>query len=97
MKGPAEMTTTTTTRHEWNTGRLYTAEGQRIVAEVTASGVHFYDMSRGVGGTVALPSYSTLSDTYSVRQHVMNAYDHNRYSSTEESRNLFLRLAGYAI
>jgi hypothetical protein len=89
--------TTSPARHEWNTGRLYTAEGQRIVAEVTATGVHFYDMSRGVGGTVALPTYSTLSDTYSVRQHVMSAYDHNHYSSTEESRNLFLRLAGYAI
>jgi hypothetical protein len=89
--------TATPARHEWNTGRLYTAEGQRIIAEVTATGVHFYDMSRGVGGTVALPTYSTLSDTYSVRQHVMAAYDHNRYASTEESRNLFLRLAGYAI
>jgi len=89
--------TTSPARHEWNTGRLYTAEGQRIVAEVTATGVHFYDMSRGVGGTVALPTYSTLSDTYSVRQHVMSAYDHNRYVSTEEARNLFLRLSGYAI
>jgi len=90
-------TTETATRYEWNTGRLYTAEGQRIVAEVTASGVHFYDMSRGVGGTVALPKYSTLSDTHAVRRHVMDAYDHNRYASTEESRNLFLHLAGYAV
>lgn len=72
---------TTTARHEWNTGRLYTAAGQRIVAEVTADGVNFFDMSRGIYGTVTLPTYSTLSDTASVRSHVMSRYDRNEYTS----------------
>lgn len=73
--------TTTTKRHEWNTGRLYSANGQPIIAEVTPDGVHFYDRARGIYGTIALPAYSTLSDTHSVRSHVMRAYDRNEYTS----------------
>lgn len=94
-KGTDEMTATTA-RHEWNTGRLYTAEGQRIVAEVTPSGVNFCDMSRGIYGTVTLPAYSTLSDTASVRSHVMGRYDRNEYKGGEEAYNFFLRCNGYA-
>lgn len=68
-------------RHEWNTGRLYGANGQPMIAEVTPDGVHFYDMARGIYGTVTLPAYSTLSDTHSVRSHVMGRYDRNEYTS----------------
>jgi hypothetical protein len=46
-----------TNTYEWNTGRQYAADGQRIRAEVTPDGVNFYDMSRGIYGTVALPVY----------------------------------------
>lgn len=94
-KGTTEMTAATA-RHEWNTGRHYTAEGQRIVAEVTATGVNFFDMSRGIYGTVTLPTYSTLSDTASVRSHVMGRYDRNEYKGGEEAYNFFLRCNGYA-
>lgn len=84
---------TAPTRHEWNTNRPYTAEGQRIIAEVTATGVNFYDTSRGIYGTVALPTIAPLSDTYSVQRHVMGRYDRNEYTSGAEAYEFFNRAA----
>lgn len=79
-------------RFEWNTGRFYTAEGQRIVAEVLADCIVFYDTARGFGGTVSLPSFAGAGDADAVQRHVMRCYDRNDYKSTPEDRALFNRI-----
>ena len=79
-------------RIEWNTGRYYTAEGQRIVAEVLADCVVFYDTARGFGGTVSLPCAVTGHDSAAIQRHVMRCYDRNDYKSTPEDRAFFNRL-----
>ncbi len=66
----------------WNTGRLYTAEGQRIAAGRTAEGtVHFVDIDRQISGilTDQVPFHVA---------HVMQEYDHNRYDGDDIDRNL---------
>ena len=73
-------------RIEFNTRRPYAADGQRIVAELLADCVVFYDTARGFGDTIALPKYGMLSDAYSIQSHVMREYDHNRYTSTDADR-----------
>jgi hypothetical protein len=82
---------TATTTYEWNTGRQYAADGQRIRAEVTPEGIHFYDLSRGIYGTVALPVYGKLDSAHAVRSHVMHKYDHNAYTGGEAAYSFFLR------
>jgi hypothetical protein len=79
-------------RIEWNTGRYYTAEGQRIVAEVLADCVVFYDTARGFGGTVSLPCVGNVQDAAAIQRHVMRCYDRNDYKSTPEDRALFNRI-----
>lgn len=78
-------------RFEWNTGRFYTADGQRIVAEVLADCIVFYDTARGFGGTVSLPSIVTPGDADALQRHVMRCYDRNDYKSTPEDRAFFNR------
>jgi hypothetical protein len=73
-------------RLEWNTGRLYAEDGQRIVAEVVADGVVFYDCARGFGGKVSLPDATGFSempslDRAAIQRHVMREYDYNRITS----------------
>ena len=84
-------------RIEWNTGRYYTAEGQRIVAEVLADFIVFYDTARGFGGTVSLPSFANASDADAVQRHVMRCYDRNDYKSTSEDRAFFNRFVREAV
>jgi hypothetical protein len=76
-------------RIEWNTGRFYTAEGQRIVAEVLTDCIVFYDTARGFGGTVSLPC---VVDAGAIQRHVMRCYDRNDYKSTPEDRAFFNQL-----
>jgi hypothetical protein len=78
-------------RIEWNTGRLYTAEGQRIVAEVLSDCIVFYDTARGFGGTVSLPWGAIMDDVAALQRHVMRCYDRNDYKSTPEDRDFFNR------
>jgi hypothetical protein len=75
----------TTTTHEWNTGRSYTANGQRIIATKAAKGILFYDISRGIAGMVPHNAFLPLNDTASVRQHVMRCYDNNNYRPCAEA------------
>lgn len=79
-------------RYEWNTGRHYSPEGQRIVAEVTDERVAFYDFARGIYGTLPLPQYGELSDALRVRSYVMAGYDRNTYSSGHEAHGFFMRI-----
>jgi hypothetical protein len=63
------------TRIEWNTGRLYAEDGQRIVAEIGPDDVLFWDCARGIGGIVPLPEDTS---PLGIRRHVMLEYDMNR-------------------
>ena len=76
---------------EWNTGRFYTAEGQRIVAEVLDDCIVFYDTARGFGGTVSLPWGGIIGDEAALQRHVMRCYDRNDYKSTPADRDFFNR------
>lgn len=63
----------------FNTGRKYTALGQRITATMHADRVvTFWDHDRGVDGEFKLCGEFTQAA-------VMNAYDHNIASSTKRS------------
>ena len=83
-----------TTRYEWNTGRHYTPEGQRIIAETTPEGISFYDASRGIYGTMERTPW-LVESLDAVRSYVMARYDANRYSSGAEAHAFFLRCVGY--
>lgn len=79
-------------RYEWNTGRHYTPEGQRIVAEVGEDLVSFYDYSRGIYGTMPRSRWNPLTDLDAVRSYVMANYDGNKYDSGQQAYAFFLRL-----
>lgn len=65
---------------EFNTGRLYTQEGQFIKATEHDDGhITFMDHSRGIDGE--LPVGFMLS-----QRDVMDGYDHNMHKSTDRSR-----------
>jgi hypothetical protein len=62
----------------FNTGRLYTAEGQVITAEWDGKdSITFRDHSRGIGGTITTSNYNW--DYYHLAKAVMAAYDHGLY------------------
>lgn len=58
----------------WNTGRKYTANGQRIIATRLENGcVAFYDVDRMIAGVT--------HEACDLTQHaVMSAYDANKYA-----------------
>lgn len=63
----------------WNTGRRYTATGQRMTATLHADGVvTFWDHDRMIHGE--LPQGTPLTVNA-----VMDAYDHNRHASTSRA------------
>ena len=67
----------------FNTGRLYTADGQRITATFHDDGaVTFYDHSRGIEGEMADPIHVNPSEAW-----LLWAYDRGKYNSTQRSRN----------
>jgi hypothetical protein len=58
----------------FNTGRLYTAEGQVITAEWDGKdSITFRDHSRGIGGTITTCNYNW--DEWHLAKAVMAAYD----------------------
>lgn len=58
---------------QWNTGRQYTAHGQRIVAEVRGDVVLFRDIDRMIYGEITAPLPELV--TYAgLRSFVENAY-----------------------
>lgn len=81
---------TATLSHMWNTGAQYTANGQRIYAELFANNIiFFYDIDRGVGGMIDIGmiyeewqmKYYTVSD---MKEDVMVAYLNNHYKTNRE-------------
>jgi hypothetical protein len=66
---------------EFNTGRLYTKEGQFIKATLHSDGyVTFMDHSRSIDGGFKLPRYASFD-----RVEIMHHYDHNNYNNTPRS------------
>ena len=76
---------------QWNTGRQYTSEGQRITARVMPDGsILFADYSRGVDGLIAKPPVEIDSEQ-TLRTIVMRAYDSHNYRSSQGSWMLLMK------
>jgi len=67
---------------KWNTGRLYTAQGQPMYARPTDTGVLFADLGRSISGFVAT---ARKVQPNQVQQIVMRAYDRHQYENTIEA------------
>jgi hypothetical protein len=66
----------------FNTGRRYTAHGQRITATLHEDGViTFCDHDRGIEGELLFSSFEDVD-----QQTVMVAYDRGQWKSTQRSR-----------
>jgi hypothetical protein len=75
-------------RYQWNTGRGYAEDGQRMVAEVVGNELRFADLSRHIQGTIPLGAFHRL-DRESIgffQEFVMFNYDYGNYSG--DSNNL---------
>jgi hypothetical protein len=76
---------------EFNTGRMYSNDGQRIVVRYTgekidifgrpAIGVTFYDYARGIGGDAIVDAFTAES--------VMDAYDNDWFKENNSAGHLF--------
>ena len=62
----------------WNTHRMYTAEGQRIHAELHDHCIAFFDQDRGIHGVIDLPP-RPIKTALQLQDAVMLAYDYNKY------------------
>lgn len=67
------------TRIQFNTGRSYTAEGQKIVAVAVVGGILFNDVSRSIHGFIPLDILYHLTDPQKIRERVMVEYDQGYY------------------
>jgi len=83
----------------FNTGRTYTAEGQRIAAALLENGdIVFNDIDRCIFGTITAGGF-TLEEVISLncftQKGIMADYDANRYADTmnQELRNELQTLA----
>jgi len=56
----------------FNTGRLYTAEGQRIAATEVEGKIYFCDVDRMISGVITVPCKL-------VEAQIMECYDRNEY------------------
>lgn len=67
----------------WNTGRLYTEHGQRMVAFWFDDRILFADFDRGISGefTPTIPKQFAFKPSI-----IMSMYDHNKYRESWESR-----------
>jgi hypothetical protein len=67
---------------QFNTGRLYQSDGQRIVCKTVDGpdrhGIIFNDLSRGIDGFIPLLRLPT--DRFALEQVTMNNYDHGNYT-----------------
>lgn len=65
-------------RIQFNTGRYYTEQGQRIVAVKHENIIYFNDIDRGIDGMFAAPD--DMFGAVELNQFVvMSRYDHNSY------------------
>ena len=66
----------------FNTGRVYSNQGQRIAAwTVTVPGgqyILFVDFDRQIDGAIPLLGFGDLTAT-ELKEHVMHMYDHGQY------------------
>lgn len=77
----------------FNTGRLYTAQGQIILAswEPENEVIHFADFSRACHGTIACPTFAAhFTRPGPLAEFVMNRYDRGEYKTTESSWALLM-------
>lgn len=74
-------------KHQWTTGRIYDAWGQRMVAKVDGQQLLFSDLSRNINGAVPLGSYlmGRTLDRYAIESLVMTNYDHGNFSRSDET------------
>lgn len=76
--------------HAWNTGRSYTASGQRIAAEydLETDRIYFVDVDRHIEGSFPRPGFVAPEemDETKVERFTMSAYDGNRYDSIHLTR-----------
>lgn len=73
-------------RTQWNTRRMYSSEGQRIVAETCENGVLFNDIDRHVMGII--PLVVRPRDGLHLEQLVMANYDQNNYQYDPRAEKL---------
>lgn len=64
-------------RVQFNTGRQYGPDGQRIVAVVTHGGIFFKDHTRGIDGYIVCQMQNMSARD--VEENVMLAYDRGMY------------------
>lgn len=70
-------------KHQWNTRRLYTENGQRIAVElVEGEGIYFKDIDRGICGWI--PWRGVIGSVYDLEEVVMFCYDRLHYESTSK-------------
>lgn len=73
---------------QWNTGRLYTDNGQPIVAQRVEEGIIFKDMARMIFGLIPLAQGVHLHDEFHLRELTMANYDHHNYRWDQRAMNL---------
>ena len=66
---------------QWNTGRAYTAAGQRIVAEVRDGKIWFNDIDRMICGVID-PAWEPESEG-ELRTMTMGCYDHGHWKDAQ--------------
>ena len=80
----------------FNTGRQYTANGQRVAAALLDNGdIVFYDCDRGVYGLIGsvLSAEETLELGLFTQYWVMDDYDKNQYTNdVGDNRDLLIQL-----
>lgn len=74
-------------RIQFNTGRHYTEQGQRIIAEkVTYNSIIFNDIDRGISGF--FPWYGHIRGGLHLQEIVMFCYDHGNYAWSPDADKL---------
>lgn len=77
----------------FNTGRLYTKQGQiiRAVWDKDNEVIHFADFSRACHGSIVAPSWSVdFKSPGDLAYHVVNCYNRREYKTTAESTTLLM-------
>lgn len=65
-------------RVQFNTGRMYQSDGQRIVAEYREGEIIFNDISRMIAGVIVQPSPpASLAE---LQRLTLSAYDHSYFN-----------------
>jgi hypothetical protein len=72
-------------RFQFNTGRLYTQEGQVIVATNDGATILFNDTSRSVMGAILCNEFTCDLTGTGLADHVMRCYDRGNYRGISSS------------